>query len=190
MNATSSEAQPASAGRSKSPARVLIAGVGNLLRGDDGFGVEALRHLYAELGEVPGVRYFESGIAGISLAQELVDGFDCLILLDAVDRGAKAGTVFVLELDLDAAVAPAAPGEGVDLHQADPEGVLRLAAALGALPRQAWMVGCQVGDCDEFGAGLGEPVRGALPATTRRVRSLLADLDLLAPSSRSCDGGA
>src|SRR5262245_29852924 len=154
--------------------RVLIAGVGNVLRGDDGFGVEALRLLQREFSGEPGVTFYESGIAGVGLVQELLDGYDALILLDALNRGAPPGTVFVLEPDVQALAGQ--PREAVDLHQADPEGVFRLAAALGVLPRRVWVVGCQAADCDELGAGLSAPVRAAVPAALRRVHAILATL--------------
>jgi hydrogenase maturation protease len=160
--------------------RVLIAGVGNVLRGDDGFGVEALRRLEQEHAGAPGVRFFESGIAGIGLVQQLLDGYDALILLDALDRGAAPGTVFVLEPHVQAPAAPGASREPVDLHQADPEGVLRLAAALGVLPHRVWIVGCQAAACHELGAGLSEPVRRAVPTALRRVYDILATLNTAA----------
>ncbi|HKB37688.1 MAG TPA: hydrogenase maturation protease, partial [Gemmataceae bacterium] len=71
---------------------VLIAGVGNVLRGDDGFGVEVLRLLKQEVGGATDVTFYESGIAGIGLVQQLLDGYDALILLDALDRRAEPGT--------------------------------------------------------------------------------------------------
>jgi len=153
--------------------RVLIAGVGNVLRGDDGFGVEVLHRLGPE---VPAeVELFESGIAGIGLVQQLLEGYDALILLDALDRGAEPGTLFVLEPERTPATSPGGPA-AIDLHQAGPEGVLRLAAALGVLPSRVWIVGCQAADWDELGVGLSEPVRRAVPAAVRQVADLLATL--------------
>ncbi|HKB35944.1 MAG TPA: hydrogenase maturation protease [Gemmataceae bacterium] len=160
--------------------RVLIAGVGNVLRGDDGFGAEVLRRLEQEISGAAGVRFFESGIAGIGLVQQLLDGFDALIVLDALDRGAEPGTVFVLEPDVKRGAASSRADEGVDLHQTDPEGVFRLAAALGVLPPRVWVVGCQAAACDGLGAGLTEPVRRAVPAAVRRVHDLLARLQTAA----------
>jgi hydrogenase maturation protease len=153
---------------------VLIAGVGNVLRGDDGFGVEVLRRLERDLAGVEGVRLFESGIAGVGLVQQLLDGYDALILLDALDRGAEPGSLFVLEPGVMTAGAPGASREPVDLHQADPEGVLRMAAALAVLPRQVWVVGCQAAACDEVGAGLSDAARAAVPVAVRKVGELLA----------------
>jgi hydrogenase maturation protease len=153
--------------------RVLIAGVGNVLRGDDGFGVEVLRRLEPEAGPHAGVTYFESGIGGVALVQQLLDGYDALIILDALDRGAAPGTVYVLEPD---ARALAGSREPVDPHQAGPDGVIRMATALGVLPPQVWVVGCQAAACDELGAGLSEPVRRAVPVALQRVYDILATL--------------
>jgi hydrogenase maturation protease len=153
---------------------VLIAGVGNVLRGDDGFGVEVLRRLERDLAGADGVRFFESGIAGVGLVQQLLDGYDALVLLDALDRGAPPGTVFVLVPDVEVLGAPGGERHAIDLHQADPEGVLHMAAALGVLPRRVRIVGCQAAACDELGAGLSEPVRAAVPEAARKVREMLA----------------
>lgn len=155
--------------------RVLIAGVGNELRGDDGFGIEALRLLKKERIEGIDPEYLESGIAGIGLVQRLFDRFDALIILDALDRGAPPGTVFVLEPDLGDLQNGNRSAGAIDLHQADPEGVLRMAAALGILPPRVWIVGCQAADCDELGARLSESVRRALPEVVRRVYDILTN---------------
>ena len=154
--------------------RVLIAGVGNVLRGDDGFGVEVLRRLERDLAGAVGVRFFESGIAGVGLVQQLLDGYDALVILDALERGAPPGTVFVLVPEVGALGAPGAEPQAIDLHQADPEGVLHMAAALGVLPLHVRIVGCQATACDELGAGLSDPVRAAVPKGAWRVRELLA----------------
>lgn len=156
--------------------RVLIAGVGNVLRGDDGFGVEVLHQLQREHGETSDVRFFESGIAGITLVQQLLDGYDALIVLDALDRNAEPGAVFVLQPDVMALASMDRKNLGVDLHEADPEGVFRIAAALGVLPPRVWVLGCQAADCDELGAGLSEPVLRAIPEVVRRVYDILAML--------------
>jgi hydrogenase maturation protease len=156
--------------------RILISGVGNVLRGDDGFGVEVMRSLQQAIGGATDVTFYESGIAGLGLVQQLLDGYDALIILDAFDRGAAPGTVFVHELDVAALAAPGRAREPVDLHQADAEAVLRLAATLDALPPRVWVVGCQAADCDELGAGLSEPARRAVPTALRQVHDLLAIL--------------
>jgi len=110
--------------------RILVAGVGNVLRGDDGFGIAALEKLRSgRFASEPSVRFWEGGIAGVSLVRELMEGFEALVVLDAVDRGGAPGVVFVLEPDLDQVLRIAKQGAGVDLHEAGPEGVLVMAAA-------------------------------------------------------------
>src|SRR6516225_9269492 len=155
--------------------RVLIAGVGNVLRGDDGFGIEALRLLQRKV-EIEGVEFFESGIAGISLVQRLMDGFDALIIVDALDRGGAPGQVYVLQPELESLGGEKANNDTIDLHQADPEGVLRLANALKALPKHVSIVGCQAVACDDLGVPLSTPVAGAVPLAADRIRKIVENL--------------
>jgi hydrogenase maturation protease len=153
--------------------RILIAGVGNVLRGDDGFGIEALRLLQHN---IDGVEFFESGIAGISLVQRLMDGFDALVIIDALNRGGAPGQVYVLEPDLESLGKENANSETIDLHQADPEGVLRLANALRALPKHVWIVGCQAVGCDDLEAPLSEPVARAVPVAVEQIQKIVGNL--------------
>jgi len=155
--------------------RILLAGVGNVLRGDDGFGIEVLNELQRTL-SVDGVEFFESGIAGISLVQKLMDGFDALIIIDALDRGGAPGQVYVLEPDAESLKTPPSTHEATDLHQADPEVVLRMATALNVLPPRAWIVGCQALDCDELGAPLTEAVARGVPLAVERISRIVQSL--------------
>ncbi len=152
--------------------RILLAGVGNVLRGDDGFGIEVLNQLQRTL-VVEGVEFFESGIAGISLVQKLMDGFDALIIIDALDRGGAPGQVYVLEPDAESLKTPPSTHEATDLHQADPEVVLRMATALNVLPPRALIVGCQALDCDELGAPLTEAVARGVPLAVERIERIV-----------------
>jgi hydrogenase maturation protease len=154
--------------------RILIAGVGNVLRGDDGLGIRALEALRASpLGTSPGVRFWESGIAGIGLVQELMDGFDALVILDALERGGAPGEVFVTEPDL---AAIRRNGGAVDLHEAKPVEVLRMAAAMGTLPGRVFVVGAQIRSCDELTNELSPEVLGAIPAIVERVERIVETL--------------
>ena len=60
--------------------KILVAGVGNVLRGDDAFGVEVANRLLA--GDPhPDVTVVETGIAGIQLVSDLQEGFDAIIVV-------------------------------------------------------------------------------------------------------------
>jgi hydrogenase maturation protease len=155
-------------------ARLLVAGVGNELMGDDGFGiVAAQRCLDVDLGS--DVRVVQSGIAGIGLVQDLMDGYDLVVVLDAVDRASPPGTVHVLELST--------PDIGTmsdqdrwelltDMHYTVPSRVMILARALGVLPPRAYLVGCQPRSI-ELGEGLSAPVAAAVDEAVERTRELL-----------------
>src|ERR671934_169318 len=79
--------------------RILIAGIGNVLRGDDGFGPAVVQALLAR-GALPrGVHAVELGIGGIGLVHELMDGYDAVVIVDAVDRGGAPGAIHVLATD-------------------------------------------------------------------------------------------
>ena len=93
-------------------------------------------------------------------------GWDGLIIVDATDRGAEPGTVFVLEPQVAEAV------HVPDVHLADPDRVLSIARALGWLPPRVLLVGCQP-DAVELGQGLSPAVRRALPAAILEIRATL-----------------
>ena len=161
--------------------RILIAGVGNVLRGDDGFGVEVAQSL-ARRGVLPeGVTVFEAGIAGIPLVQELMDGYDALIIADTVERGGAPGTVYVIEPDIadPTLLDPAAFHSSLaDAHYTEPSKVLTLARALGVLPSKVFLVGCQPAGYDELGAELSEAVGEAVEVAVGRIESLVESLNL------------
>jgi hydrogenase maturation protease len=144
--------------------RILVAGVGNVLRGDDGFG-PAVTEL---LGHLPdGVDVVETGTGGIALLQELMVGCDGLVLIDAVDRGAKPGTLFVLEPEVS-------PGVHVpDVHLANPDRVLSMAKTMGFLPDRVRIIGCQPLDVDELCQGLSPVVLQALPFAVKRIEEIV-----------------
>ncbi|GAC1341745.1 MAG: hydrogenase maturation protease [Candidatus Dormibacteria bacterium] len=157
------------AGPSAPPRRgpsILVAGIGNVLRGDDAFGVILARRL-AALDLPDGVRVVESGIAGISLVQELIAGYDALLILDAVARGRPPGTLALLSPEV---------GDGgeltdwqrhelfADMHQADPSRTLVLAKALHRLPPHVLILGCEPQECDDVLGGLTPAVDAAMNA--------------------------
>ena len=133
--------------------RILVAGVGNVLRGDDGFGPAVVERL----GDLPpGVDTVETGIGGVALLQELLAGCDGLVVVDAVDRGAPPGTLFELAPEVGEAVHVA------DVHLANPDRVLSMARTMGVLPERVRIVGCQPAQVDDLGQGLSPAVEAAV----------------------------
>ena len=166
------EVDPKAAGR---PARrILVAGIGNVFLGDDGFGV-ALADRLARRALPAGVQVVDYGIRGMDLAYALHDGWDAVLLLDATPRGRPPGTLYVIEPD------PAQARGAFDAHGMNPLVVLGLAAALGGPLPRILVVGCEPqtvmrGDEEDVVAAISEPVRAALDEGVALVESLLRDL--------------
>jgi hydrogenase maturation protease len=151
--------------------RVLVAGVGNIFFGDDGFGVEVVRRLGAE-GLPEGVKAVDFGIRGVHLAYELLEDYDAVILVDATPRGGPPGTLYLIEPSAD---GPDAPGL-IDAHGLDPASVLNLVGQLGGTRARVVVVGCEPATLEE-GIGLSPPVAAAVPEAVRVIRRLLGDLE-------------
>jgi hydrogenase maturation protease len=151
---------------------VLVAGIGNVLRGDDGFGVEVVRRLVAR-GAREGVRFVDFGIRGFDLAYALSSGTEAAILVDATSRGGAPGTLYVLEPH-----EIGAP-DGIDTHGMHPLRSLELARALGGVPRALRVVACEpasFGDEDVPTMGLTQAVDGAVEGAIRLVDELVQEL--------------
>lgn len=158
--------------------RVLVAGVGNELRADDAFGVVVAHRLMAmDLPE--GVKVVETGIGGIALVQELQDGYDALIVIDAVDRGRPPGHVMLIAVDVPH-VDDMEWGERydflADVHLATPARAMIMSKALGVLPERTFMVGCQPVDAETPGIPMSPEVTAACDVA---VRETLRHLDEL-----------
>ena len=153
-------------------ARILVAGIGNVFLGDDGFGVEVVGRLARS--QLPaGVHVEDFGIRGMDLAYAL-DGYDVAVFVDALPRGNAPGTLYLIEPELDEQQA------AIDTHGMDPVKVLALARQLGeALPRVLVVGGTPaaiVTEENELVAQLSEPVRLAVEEAVRMVESLLDEL--------------
>ena len=160
-----------------SPKRVLVAGVGNIFLGDDGFGVEVVRRLAGR--ELPeGVEVVDFGIRGMDLAYALHDDYELVVFVDATPRGEKPGTVYLLEPEIEE------DGEvALNTHGMDPVKVIKFARALGARPSRTLVVGCEPQvvvsgeDYDEMLMELSEPVHAAVEEAVKLVESLVEEIN-------------
>ncbi|MCY7346712.1 MAG: hydrogenase maturation protease [Pyrinomonadaceae bacterium] len=158
--------------------KLLVAGMGNVLRGDDGFGIRVVEELTTNHNLPEAVDIYEAGIGGIGLVQELMNGYDALIVVDAVEKGGEAGTIYVLEpLEHQTEITDEKLHESmVDMHYADPSKVLSLAKALNVCPPKVFLVGCQPEYVDDAVEGLRPPVKRAVPQAVKEVLALIDDL--------------
>lgn len=155
--------------------RILVAGVGNIFLGDDGFGVEVARRLGAETFP-EGVNVADFGIRGVHLAYQLLEGYDTLVLIDAAARGEPPGTIFVIEPDFERPETLQRTESGflLDAHGMDPEMVLGILKDLGGKVGRVVIVGCEPADVSER-MGLSEVVEQAIGEACTVVRRLIQE---------------
>ncbi|OBF05742.1 peptidase M52 [Mycobacterium sp. ACS4054] len=151
-------------------ARILVAGIGNIFLGDDGFGSEVIRTA-AIAQDDASVRVTDYGISGMHLAYDLLEDWDTLVLIDAVPSRGNPGTLHVFQADHESDSAAA----GFDGHGMDPAAVFASLRALGGNPPYTVVVGCEAGSVEE-GIGLTEPVAKAVPRAARAVEEIVAAL--------------
>jgi hydrogenase maturation protease len=160
----------------KTGARTLVAGVGNIFLGDDGFGVETVRVLATH--QLPAhVEVVDIGVRGVHLAYQLLDGYDTLVLVDATARGGDPGTLYRIEVDSPGDIAPQGPV--LDGHHMSPDAVLALLETLcsgtgGTPPGRTVVVGCEPASLEE-GIGLSAPVAAAVTEAVRVIQEIVRE---------------
>jgi hydrogenase maturation protease len=167
--------------------KVLVAGIGNIFFADDGFGVEVANRLMTEA-MPPGVKVADFGIRGIHLAYELLDGYDALLLIDALPMGEAPGTVALIEPDPPEPMEQQEWGDddapALDAHSMSPAVVLNMLAGLGGSVDRIVVVGCQPAELGE-GIGLSAAVVAAVDDAVRAVKELVAEMCGVAERERT-----
>jgi len=158
------------AGVTKKPT-ILVAGIGNIFLGDDGFGVEVARRMLVRP-QPDSVRVVDFGIRGLDLAYALQDEYETVVLVDAYPHGQKPGTVSVIEPNLHDL---SSGGDFVQPHAMHPVNVLRMAGAMNARLNRLLVVGCEPADLggDEGRMGLSEAVQSSVDEAVNTVEALV-----------------
>jgi hydrogenase maturation protease len=152
-------------------ARILVAGIGNIFLGDDGFGVEVIRRLALRSWPAE-VKVVDFGIRGLDLAYALQDGYETTILVDAYAHEQPPGTVSLIEPDSGLAESPAV---ALEPHGMNPMNVLRLAAAMHGNTGKLLLVGCEplTFGPEEGLLGLSKPVEAAVDEAVSMICSVV-----------------
>jgi hydrogenase maturation protease len=149
--------------------RTLVAGIGNIFFGDDGFGTE-VAHRLQDCRLPEGAHAVDFGIRGVHLAYELLNGYDTLVIVDAVPLGEPAGTLVVLQPD--AVHQGGGATATLDSHSMNPLAVLAALANLGGSVGAVYVVGCQP-QTTAPGIGLSPEVGAAIGPACHLVQDLL-----------------
>ena len=168
--------------------RILVAGIGNIFLGDDGFGSEVVRHAAIPPSD-PSVRVIDYGIRGMHLAYDLANGYETAILIDAAPRGGPPGTLTVLEVRPEdrpelgtAGGSPLQSSQMFNAHGMQPDVVFGVLDMLGAQAGRILVVGCQPASL-ELEMGLSEPVAAAVDAAVRVVTELVTEVSAALPQA-------
>lgn len=160
--------------------KILLAGVGNELRQDDGFGIAFVRQWLEIHGERDNLEVMEVGIGGIHLVQELHSEYDILVMADAVEWDAPPGQVFLREVESVSDIEDMPLHEKraflADMHYTNPTRALMLAKALGVLPKGVFILGCQAAQHDDFAIGMSKEVIAAIPQAIDKLSTWLNNL--------------
>lgn len=153
--------------------KILVACIGNIFLGDDGFGVEVARRLIETRALPENAVVKDFGIRGLDLAYALLDAWDVAILVDACPRGGKPGDVYVIEPD------PEKGAISIDPHAMNPINVLRTARSMGGVKCPVLVVGCEPGDLgpEEGKLGLTPAVAAAVDEAAALVENLVGRIE-------------
>lgn len=161
--------------------QILVAGIGNVFLGDDGFGVAVVQQL-ARAVMPNGVTLMDAGIRGLDLTYALLGDYDAAILIDATRRGAAPGSIYVIDPEIGDRLSTddvTNPAGLLDAHAMEPAKVLAFVRESGAILRAMRVVGCEpltFGSDEDPAFGLSKPVQAAVPVAERQVLTLIAEL--------------
>jgi hydrogenase maturation protease len=141
--------------------------------GDDGFGCEVARVL-AQMSLPAEIKVVDYGIRGLDLAYSLLEPYRTVILVDAIARGSRPGTIYLLQ----PAGSAGSPHQQttLDPHYMDPAHLLAMARSLGDIPAEIYIVGCEpadFGDELEGRMGLSEIVAASVHEAVRTVLQMI-----------------
>lgn len=154
--------------------QTLVAGIGNIFLGDDGFGCEVVREL-GKMNIPDGVKVVDYGIRGLDLAYALLEPCRAVIFIDAVMHGGQPGTIYLLQcVDTPSEIHKQM---ALDPHSMEPANLLAMARSLGDVNSEIYIVGCEPSDFgDELVGriGLSDAAASAVPEAARAVVDLIA----------------
>ena len=163
--------------------RVLIAGIGNVLLGDDGVGPYVLHHLENSCSFDPGVTLEDLGTPALDFIDHIT-GLDALIIIDSVDNGKLPGTITLYRKD---DLARCRSAIRMDTHS--PAITSSLAAAeifYGSSPAEILLIGISAQTYDA-GCDLSDPVKKAVEPALHAVLDELKRLGVSVQRKSNAD---
>jgi hydrogenase maturation protease len=140
---------------------ILICGLGNALKRDDGLGPCIIAELEKQV--LPDdVNLIDFGTSGFKCALGIGD-YDKVVFVDAIQTGKQPGHIYKINLSKqDLLNSPSLSSFAVSLHESDLERILTTAALLDSYPHEVVIIGCEPEDTT-FGIGLSKKLEQAMP---------------------------
>lgn len=148
-------------------APILVLGIGNLLMGDEGVGVHAIRAFEPERWP-DGVTLVDGGTGGFHLL-EYLQGYGSIVMIDATLDGQPAGTVSVLRPKYAADFPRSLTAHDIGLRD-----LIEATALLGRLP-DVTLITVSIAEIRSMVITLSPEVAGAIPMVRQLLRTLLAE---------------
>jgi len=162
--------------RGSATKKVLIAGVGNRLMGDDGFGPRVIDLL--SLASLPeNVEARDIGTAGLTIATDLSE-YDLVVFVDSVNIEGEPGQLHKSGIVVEEGVGDVVELSRFTLHEVGLEGLLKFAKAIGALPPRVVLIGCKpkaLGPSLELSPELEEALHTAAEMALATVEDFLSE---------------
>jgi hydrogenase maturation protease len=155
--------------------RILVAGIGNIFHGDDAFGCEVVRRL-KQIPVPDEVTITDFGIRSYDLACALTDGYDAVILVDAASRGRPAGSLYLIEPEVNRLTG--FEPRAVDAHALDPVSVIPIARSLEGVCPRLYLVSCEPAVLESANGeiGLSQGAQAMVPRAVSMIQSLVQSL--------------
>ncbi len=150
--------------------KTIIAGIGNRLLGDDGFGPK-VTDLLNKMPIPDHIEVRDMGTAGITIATDLSD-YQRAIFLDTMTMDGEPGKLYLTKLQVDEPAEDITELSRMTLHDADLEGLLKFAKAINTLPEEVILIGCKPKNL-EMGLDLSNEVEAATHEAVEIVMNLI-----------------
>jgi len=148
---------------------ITVLGIGNLLLGDEGIGVHAVKTFAACSGDLPALSFLDGGTLSFSLAAE-IESCDGLIVVDAAELSAPAGEMRVFEgAAMDAFLGS---HRRSSVHEIGLIDLMAIAALSDRLPERRALIAIQPASIG-WSDTPSEAVAAAIPGACARARELV-----------------
>lgn len=152
--------------------KILVAGVGNLLKHDDGLGMHVIEKL-KKMKLPDNVEIMDLGTSGMDILHQS-ENFDRIVFVDAIKVGKSPGTVYRIKpRDVEVGDDGFRDMIYMSMHEIDLEKVIALGRKLGQMPDDIVIIGCEPKETNLMKIGLTKEVEAAIPNIIQLVLEAL-----------------